>query len=128
MNQEIETKEKKEVEKIKTAPSYIPPVDIYERQDRIVVVAEMPGLDESSIDVHFEKDILLIKGQVKQNKREGFKPVYSEYGMGDYERSFSVPEGIDVERIEASIKNGLLTVTLPKAQRPESRQIKVNVQ
>jgi len=116
-----------EVERTHSAPTFLPPVDIYEKESILVVVADMPGVDEKTVDVNFEKGILTVRGRVEEKIRENFKPIYSEYKVGNYERSFSVPEAIDIERIEASVKNGVLKITLPRSRRPDTKKIPVNI-
>ncbi len=105
-----------------------PQVDILARKDDIVVIADMPGVDEQSVDVNLEKNMLSIYGRVEENPFEGFRPLHMEYGIGDYERTFTLSDEIDRDRIEASMKNGVLTLVLPKAAAAKSRKIAVKAQ
>lgn len=116
-----------EIEKTHSVPLYVPRVDIYEKDKALVVVADMPGIDDKSVDVHFEKGVLTLSGRVEIKAHEGYRGLYREYQMGNYERSFSVPENIVIDKIEASVKNGVLTVVLPIAPEPEPRKIAVKV-
>jgi len=81
-------------------------------------------VDEKHVDITVEKNILTIKGHMDEEKTEGFTPVFSEYGTGDYYRSFSLSDEVDKDKIEAKIKNGVLTLTLPK-KAPETKTITV---
>jgi len=116
-----------DVERTHNKPVFVPPVDIYEKENAIMVIADMPGVNEKNVHVNFEKGVLTISGHVEEAIKEGFRPLYAEYKTGDYERSFSVPEAIDVEKIEGSIKNGVLTIVLPRSPKPEARKIPVKV-
>ncbi len=103
---------------------FIPNVDIYETNEAVVVVADMPGVDENSVDITLEKDILTIKGYVTPEVPEGYALAYREYRVGDYERSFTLSNEINKEGIEAIVKDGVVRVYLPKAT-PTTRKIAV---
>jgi len=124
-NETIKKTDSQGVERIHSAPTYLPPVDIYEKENTLFVVADMPGIDDKSIDVNFEKGVLTVRGHVEDKPKEGLKPIYCEYNVGDYERSFSIPESIDIERVEASVKNGVLKIKLPRSRRPDLKKIPV---
>lgn len=102
-----------------------PAVDIIEGENGFEVTAELPGMDENNIEVQVANGGLKIKGEKKEQKEERKKDYYlSERRYGSFERFFPLPEGVDADRIEASFKNGVLTVTLPKkpeAQKPEKK-------
>jgi HSP20 family protein len=92
-----------------------PAVDIVDKEKLYEIVAELPGMDESNIDVKFSDGTLTIKGEKKEEKEEKKKDYYlSERHFGSFQRSFHVPNGVDADKIEANFKNGVLTVTLPK--------------
>lgn len=117
----------KDIERTHAAPTFLPEVDIYEYKDGLVVEADMPGADEKNINVDFQEGILKISGQVRpHNIGSDYKCLYREYKYGDYERSFSVPEEIDIEKIEATMKNGVLTIKLPRSPKPEARKIPIS--
>jgi HSP20 family protein len=102
-----------------------PAVDIVDKGNAYEITAELPGMDESNIDVKFADGTLTIKGE-KRDEREEKKKEYclSERRYGSFQRSFGVPDGVDADKIEANFKNGVLTVTLPKtpqAQRSEKK-------
>jgi HSP20 family molecular chaperone IbpA len=115
------------VERTHTTPTYLPPVDIYEQGNALMVVADMPGVDEKTVQLNFENGVLTINGHVEHKIDEGFRAIYAEYKWGDYQRSFSVPEEIDVEKIAAKVKHGVLSITLPRVPKPQSRQIPVKI-
>jgi HSP20 family molecular chaperone IbpA len=126
-----ETIQKKEAQQIERAERtratrvYTPDVDIIERKDDILVVADMPGVDETSVDVTLEKNIVTLYGKVQPEVPEGGSPVYVEYGIGDYERTFTLSDEIDRDKIRATVKNGTLHLLLPKAEAAKTRKIQV---
>ena len=127
-NKETIKKEKeleKGVERTKVQKVYTPAVDIVENKDNIVLFADMPGVDENSVDITLEKDLLTIHGNIEQESHKGHRLVISEYGTGDYERTFTLSNEIDREHIEASVKDGVLRLTLPKAATAKTRKIPV---
>ena len=105
-------------------PVYPPRTEIRETKDEIVLVAEMPGVDAASVEVTLEDDVLTIVGRTRDVEPEGYRRIYAEFERGDFERSFVLSEGADAEKIEASVKDGMLQVRVPKA-RPASRRIPV---
>ncbi len=117
---EIETKS----EMTQTRPVFAPAVDIYESDGALVLVADMPGVDRSGVELHLEENQLTIRGRVVEEKDSG-DPLYSEYRSGDFFRSFTLSNVIDQEKIEATMKDGVLTVILPKAEAARPRQIAV---
>ena len=102
-----------------------PAVDIIEKGNTYEVTAELPGMDEKNIEVKLVNDSLTIKGEKKEEREEKEKDYYlSERSFGSFERSFTVPEGVDTDKIEASFQKGVLTVKLPKkpeAVKPEKK-------
>ena len=110
---------------------WVPAMDVAERRDAYVVHAELPGVTPEQVDVHFEQNVLTISGM----KNSGFNASSSEEvrlfaaerANGEFTRSVRLPDGADSEHIEASFANGLLTVTVPKAQAARPRKIPVNV-
>jgi HSP20 family protein len=103
----------------------VPAVDVAEKDDTYEVTAELPGMDEKNIEVKLVNGNLTIKGEKKEEREEKKKDYYlSERKFGSFERSFTVPEGVDADKIEASFKKGVLTVKLPKkpeAVKPEKK-------
>lgn len=116
-------------EQTRSAKVYKPAVDIFEREGDIVLMADMPGIDGKSVDITIEKNVLTIYGKVAQDKGlDGYELVYSEYGVGDYRRQFSLSDGIDRDKIKATVKHGVLTLVLPKAATALSRKIAVSAE
>jgi len=105
-----------------------PAVDIAEREKEYEITAELPGIEEKDIDVKFADGMLTIKGEKKEEKEEKKKDYYlSERRFGSLQRSFQVPDGVDAEKIEASFKNGVLTVVLPKSAEAQKREKKIAI-
>jgi len=105
--------------------SATPPVDIVEQENGYRLTAELPGIDEKNLSVIFADGTLTIKGEKQERQEEKQKDRYvSERRYGSFQRSFRVPEGVDADKIDASFRQGLLTVNLPKstqAQKPEKK-------
>lgn len=112
-------------ESTRRMPVFIPPTDIYETKDALVLLVEMPGVESDSVDVSLEKRTLTITGRNKVAQPDGYTLAHAEYRDGDYERSFTLSEAIDPERIAATMRDGVLTLTLPKAGPAEAKTIKV---
>lgn len=112
-------------ERIKARKVYVPAVDILETDQALLLVSEMPGVDEAGVDVTIEKNILTIKGTVGDHVPAGYKLSYEEYGIGDYERSFTLPNEIDRDGVQAVIKDGILKLTLPKVKQAATRKVAV---
>lgn len=105
----------------------LPAVDIAEKEKAYEITAELPGLDESDIEVSVSNGTLTIRGEKREESEEKQKDYYlSERRYGAFQRSFALPDGINVEKIEASFRKGLLTITLPKtAEAQKARKITV---
>jgi HSP20 family protein len=114
-----------ETERTKSMKVFIPRVDICETKDAIVLLADMPGVDEKSVDITLEKNVLTLAGRVAPVAFDGYRAAYAEYEAGDYERAFTLSDEIDRDRIEASVRNGVLRLTLPKAEPVKLRKISV---
>jgi len=112
-------------ERTRETRCFVPRADIYELDDQIVIAADVPGADEKSIDITLEKNILTINAYVELEDLPGYSLSYAEYEVGDYQRSFKINDEIDREKIQASIKNGVLRVYLPKATAARARKISV---
>lgn len=104
---------------------YIPRVDIIENEKAILLVADLPGVDEQGVDITVEKNSLTIRGTLSTDIPEGCSPGYCEYGIGDFERTFTISSEIDREGIEARMKDGVLRLTLPKAKQALTKKISV---
>ena len=106
-------------------PVFVPAADIYETGDSLVVLAEMPGVAPDGIDITLERRVLTIRGRSAANDYAGYQRVYNEYADGDYERVFTLSENIDRDRIEATLKDGVLHLVLPKAESAKPRKIEL---
>ena len=112
------------VERTESRPVYSPRVDIIEKKEALVLKADMPGVAQNGVDVLFEQGVLTIRGRVGDQKPEG-EPLVTEYGVGDFERSFTVSDDIDAGKIDAVLKDGVLTLTLPKAESAKPQKIRI---
>ena len=129
-DQELTAREKQELkanEQTRPGRTYVPEVDIYETQDGLWLWADMPGVDENSLEVHVADNVLSIEGRVALQEYDNLNPVYTEYNVGNYSRRFSLSNEIDAERIKARMTNGVLALELPKAERAKPRRIAVSV-
>ncbi len=113
------------VEQTRDMPVYIPDTDIYETDNAVVVVADMPGVDDKHVDVDLEQRVLTITGTVEPEKWEGYELAAHGYRSGNYRRSFTLSNDVDVDGISARIKDGVLRIRLPKAKELQPRKIQV---
>jgi HSP20 family molecular chaperone IbpA len=116
------------VERTRDRKVFVPSVDIIERKEDLLLIADMPGVDDKSLDITLEKNILTINGYVEPEIPDKHKLVYAEYSVGDYQRTFTLSDEIDRERIQASVKNGVLRLILPKAEAAKVKKIAVKVE
>jgi HSP20 family protein len=128
MSEDRNTVEAQNAERMTERKVFMPRADVYETADGVIVEADMPGVDEKSLDITVENDVLTIRGKVDAVEYPGFKPAYAEYETGDYERAFTLSQDIDRERIDASIRNGVLRLALPKATQARAHKIAVKAQ
>ena len=128
--QELQVQQKREVgdEQEQTVPTrtYAPIADIFETETALTVSLEMPGVDKGAVDVNVEDGVLTVEGRLDFSRYDGMQPVYTEYNVGNYRRSFSLSNKIDQDKISAEIKDGVLTITLPKAEEAKPRRISVS--
>lgn len=113
------------VEQTRDRRVFVPRVDIYESGDDLIVVADMPGVDENNVDITLEQDRLTIVGRVDPVTPNGYTLAYAEYAEGDYRRTFTLSNEIDRDHIEATMSNGVLRLRLPKAAPAKARKIAV---
>jgi len=114
-----------ELERTRDLECFIPKTDIYETEEEIVVVADIPGADEKSVDVTLEKNVLTINAYVDPELPEGYTLTYEEFNTGDYQRSFRISSEVDRNKIEASVSNGQLYLHLQKAAATKTKKIPV---
>ncbi len=105
--------------------AFVPRADILETPDALVVVVDMPGVDAKSVDVSVERNLLTIHGSVASEAPEGYTPAYAEYAMGDWHREFVLSDEVKRDAIQAAVKNGVLRLTLPKADPARKIQVRV---
>jgi HSP20 family protein len=86
---------------------------------------EVPGVEKKDINIALENDVLRVDGQIDFKKYEGMEPVYTEYNVGHYTRSFTLSNKIEQERIEAQLEDGVLTLTMPKTKEAQPRRISI---
>src|SRR6516225_7107605 len=127
--QELSVREKKELvaKEEKTIPGryYVPYADVCETEDALAVVMEMPGVDKKDLNVALENDVLRVDGQIDFGKYKDLEPVYTEYNIGHYARSFTLSNKVDQAKISANLEDGVLTLTLPKAMAARPRKIAI---
>lgn len=127
---ELALQQKKEAsapaERTEAARFYSPYTDIYELADRVVVVMEMPGVDKSALDVTLEKNVLTVTGSIDSKAYEELQPIYTEYNVGNFSRTFTLSTQIDSSKISATIEDGVLKIDLPKAGEAVARRIEVH--
>jgi HSP20 family protein len=127
--QELQVQQKRELEKEEesTIPArvFLPTADIYETNDALNVVLEMPGVDKNSVDIRVEDGVLKIEGRLDFSKYQGLQPLYTEYNVGHYSRSFRLSSKIDQNKIAAELNDGVLSLVLPKVEEAKPRTIQV---
>ena len=128
-SQELSVQQKKELapKEEKTVPAryFVPNTDIYETEEALTVVMEMPGVEKKDVSVKLENDVLRVEGQIDFSKYEGLEPVYAEYNVGHYARGFTLSDKIDQDGISAELADGVLTLTLKKAKAALPRRIAI---
>ena len=107
---------------------FAPPADIYETSASIVVLADMPGVNENSIDITLEKNVLTINGFTSDQAKEGLSLIHCECPEGNYRRVFLLSQEVERDGIEASVKNGVLKLVLPKSTQARARKIPVKAE
>jgi len=125
MNGNQESQGRENAERTSSRAVYRPLVDIIETPDAVLLMADLPGVDERETDVQLDKKVLTIRGRVQPATFDGYTLAYSEYGVGDFERAFTVSDEIDREEVQATVKNGVLKVLLPKSRQTASKKISV---
>jgi HSP20 family protein len=127
--QEVQLQQKRELENKEEATIpvrvFMPTADIYENEDALTVVLEMPGVDKGNVQIRVEEGVLKIEGRVDFSKYQNLFPIYTEYNVGNYARSFRLSSKIDQEKIEAEMQDGVLTLRLPKLEAAKPRTIQV---
>jgi HSP20 family protein len=129
-DQELQVQHKREVESKEesTMPArlFLPQTDIFETSEALTLVLEMPGVDKGSVEVKVESDVLNIEGRVDFSNYDGLQPLYTEYNVGYYARSFRLSSKIEQDGISAELRDGVMTLLLPKAEKAKARKIEVS--
>ena len=112
-------------ERVRNVKTFVPRVDIFENKDSLFLVADMPGVDEKTVDIELEKNVLTINGRVENCRIKDATMMYSEYEIGDYERVFTLSDEIDRDKIVATVRNGVLRLELPKAEKVKPKKIAI---
>ena len=127
--QELEVQQKKEIsaQQEKTIPArfYVPPTDIFETADALKIVMEVPGVSRDAVEVKIENEVLSVEGRIETTNYNGFEPLYTEYPIGHFARSFSLPWQVDQQSITAQLDDGVLTLTLNKRAESKPRRIAI---
>ena len=128
-SQALQSQEKKElVSKDETTVPvryFVPTTDIFETEDALTVVMEVPGVNNEAVDISVENQVLKIEAKIDPSKYEGMEPLYTEYNVGHFARSFTLSNKIDQQQISAKLEDGVLTLTLKKAKEAVPRKISV---
>ena len=127
--QELAVREKRELaaKEERTVPGrfYVPQTDVYEIEDALTVVMEVPGVAREAVEIELKDDVLRVQARIDPSKYEGMEPVYTEYNVGHWARSFALSNRVDREQIGAQLDDGVLTLTLPKAAEARPRRIAI---
>jgi HSP20 family protein len=125
--QELAVREKQELatKEEKTSPGryYVPAADIFETDEALTVILEMPGVQKNNVNIALENDVLRVDGQIDFSDYKEMEPVYTEYNVGHYTRGFTLSNKTDQSKISAQLDGGVLTLTLPKAKDALPRRI-----
>lgn len=105
-----------------------PALDLYQNNDNVIARVELPGMRKEDIEISLQDGMLTISGERKSETSEGEKSERSERYVGKFRRSVSLPTKVDANKVTASYRDGMLTVTLPKAEEAKPKQIQVNVE
>ncbi|MBI9016719.1 MAG: Hsp20/alpha crystallin family protein [Phycisphaerae bacterium] len=122
---EKQTQDPMQIERTYQQNVFAPKTDIYEQKDTLVLIADMPGIDENNVNIDIERRILTISGNPQPQQFKDYRMVYNEYEYGQFERSFTLSDNVDIENIKATVKDGVLKIILPKAKNALPKKISV---
>ena len=129
-SQEVAVREKQELaqQEEKTTPGryYVPAADIFETDEALTLLLEMPSVDKSNVDVQVQNGMLRVEGKIDYSAYNEIEPIYTEYNIGHYARAFALSDKIDQAGITAQVEDGVLTLTLPKSKDAMPHRIAVN--
>jgi HSP20 family molecular chaperone IbpA len=130
MDQELQVQRKREVEtkQESTIPAraFVPVTDVFETDQALTLKLEMPGVAKDRVEVRVENDVLTIEGRIDFGVYENLRPLYTEYNVGNYARTFQLSSTIEQDGISAALKDGVMTLVLPKVERAKPRKIRVS--
>jgi len=124
---ELQTKQELESAGEPTVPGkrYVPPTDIYETSESLILAMEMPGVDKDDVVISLDKDVLSIEGRIDVTQYGEIRPLYTEYNIGNFARRFTLSRNVDRGNIQATVADGVLTIELGKAEEAKARRIPV---
>jgi len=117
--------EKEDTERTRERQCFVPKTDIYETEDMIVMLADLPGVSQDSVDITLDKNVLTIDAYNSSSENKDYSVTYSEYVPGDYHRKFRLTREIDRDKIEAVVSDGVLELRLPKAEEAKVKKIPI---
>jgi HSP20 family protein len=121
-----QTTETRNTESRRDIPTFVPPTDIFDTDQQIVMLLDVPGADPASIDVALERRVLTVSAHSQPFQPQHYALLHGEYDDGNYERAFTLSDEVDGERIEATLKDGVLRLTLPKMTPSPAKKIAVS--
>ena len=128
VNKDVVGPQSKTAQQGRTERTMRPPVDIFEDSTGITVQADMPGVSKDRLEVHIDNDTLSIDGTADISMPEGMEPLYADIRSTHYQRSFSLSRELDGEKVDATLKDGVLTLRIPKREQYQLRRIEVQVE
>ena len=128
VNKDVVGPQSKTAQQGRTERTMRPPVDIFEDSTGITVQADMPGVSKDRLEVHIDNDTLSIDGTADISMPEGMEPLYADIRSTHYQRSFSLSRELDGEKVDATLKDGVLTLRIPKREQYQPRKVEVRVQ
>ena len=125
---EVQKKRPVQLSEESTAPVnlFVPTTDIFETEDSLKVLVEMPGVEKGNVEISVKDRILTIEGRIDFQKYAGMNPVYTEYNIDNFHRRFSLSNKVDSSKIRAEMRDGLLTLTIPKSEEAKAHKIEVS--
>ena len=124
--QEKQEQEQEKAEKTELGRFFVPQTDIHESADALTIDMDMPGVSKENVDIRVEKDVLTVTGNIDSSAYEDLTPIYTEYNVGNYTRSFTLSSKIDQGAISARMEDGVLKLQLPKVKEAGARKIDIN--
>jgi HSP20 family molecular chaperone IbpA len=120
-----ESRDLQSVERTRWGKVFSPSIDIIETDNELKLYADMPGVNQKSIDIMIDQGVLTIQGNVETELIDGYELEYQEYDVGDFYRSFTLSDTVNQDNISANLKNGVLELVLPKQEKAKPRKIEV---